>query len=168
LKALSTTGSNIKRKWRRRFSGAFEFARRDNGQSLIEFALSLPILLLVVTGIFTFGIAMSNYEMLTNATSVGGHQLAISRNQTADPCATAVSAVSSAAPYLKSSSLTYSFVIDGVAFPTTTSCSSAVTNLVAGTAAQVTVTYPCQFSVYGNKNMIPSCFLTARSVEIIQ
>jgi Flp pilus assembly protein TadG len=143
------------------------FVDAENGQSLVEFALCLPALLLIVTGIFAFGIAFNNYQMLTNATSVGAQQLAISRGQTTDPCATTVTAVTSAAPLLKSSSLKYSFVLNGVSYPTATTCPGAQTNLVAGTKAQLTVTYPCTLKVYG-KDIIPSCNLTAKTAELVQ
>ena len=82
-------------------TGASEsFSRQEDGSSLIEFALCLPPLMLLMTGIFAFGIAMGNYVMLTNACSAGAMQLAISRGQLAqpnyDPCALAVSAAHSA------------------------------------------------------------------------
>ena len=52
---------------------------------MVEMALALPILLLVVTGILTFGLAFNNYLLLTEATSVGARTLAISRGATTDP-----------------------------------------------------------------------------------
>ena len=59
----------------------------QRGQSLLEFALALPILLLIVTGIATFGIALNTYLTLTNAVAQGGQFLSVSRGQTLDPCA---------------------------------------------------------------------------------
>ena len=59
--------------------------RNDRGQSLVEFAVCLPVLLLILTGIFTFGIALNNYLMMTNAVSIGARYLAISRGQTSYP-----------------------------------------------------------------------------------
>ena len=67
---------------------------------MVEMALVLPVLLLVLTGILTFGLAFNNYVILTEATSVGARALAISRGATTDPCATASSAVIAAAPLL--------------------------------------------------------------------
>lgn len=159
--------------WKGQLHAGVSGLRKDEqAQSILEFALTLPILLLVVTGITTFGVAITNYVQLTEAVSVGGRALAISRNEVLDPCATAASAVQGAAPSLKSSSLTYSFVLDGAAFSGST-CSSANVNsgaagdLVQGQAATITVTYPCVLKVYG-ANYAPSCVLTAKTTELVQ
>ena len=53
----------------------------QEGQAMVEMALVLPVLLLVVTGILTFGLAFNNYLLLTEATSVGARTLAISRGR---------------------------------------------------------------------------------------
>jgi Flp pilus assembly protein TadG len=144
----------------------------EEGSSLIEFAVCLPVLLLIMTGTFQFGLALNNYLMLTNATCVGAQQLAISRGQTLDPCATAVSAVTSAAPLLKSANLSFTFILNGTTY-TGTSCNSTSTttgaagNMVQGKTAQVTVTYPCSLVVY-NANIVPVCSLKAQLAELIQ
>ena len=153
--------------------------RSEEGGALVEMALVLPILMLVLTGIFSFGIAMANYMQLTEAVSVGGRALAVSRNQYLDPCAAAVSAIESAAPSLNPARLTFTFVLNGGSPITGTSCSSSDYNsgaagaiTTAGNAhppgsAQVTVTYPCNLAVYG-RNLVPSCNLTAQTTELVQ
>jgi len=138
----------------------------DNGQSIVEFALCLPPLLIVVTGITTFGIAMNNYIMLTNATDIGARQLALQRGQGSDPCNVAYSAIVAASPLLKSASLTFNYTINGTAYSGST-CTTATTNLVQGAAAQVTVTYPCSLKIYG-KTIVSSCTLKAQTSEYIQ
>lgn len=143
----------------------------EDGQSLIEFALCLPALLMVVTGITTFGIAMNNYLMLTNATNTGARQLAISRSQTLDPCATVVAAVTAGAPFLKSANLTFSFVLNGTSYSGTSCSSSSYTTgaagqLTQGATAQVTVTYPCSLSIY--KMNLGTCLLKAQTSEYVQ
>ncbi len=143
-----------------------------HGQSIVEFALTLPILLLVVTGITTFGIAITNYVQLTESVNVGGRALAISRNEVVDPCATAAAAVQGAAPSLKPASLTYSFVLNGTSFNGNTCNSSSVStgaagDLVQGQSATITVTYPCALKVYG-VNYAPNCILTAKTTELVQ
>jgi Flp pilus assembly protein TadG len=147
-------------------------ARNEEGQAMIEMALALPVLLLVLTGILTFGLAFNNYVLLTEATSIGARTLAISRGATTDPCATASSAVIAAAPLLTPASLSFSFVLNGASY-TGTSCSSgssttgAAANLVQGANAVVTVTYPCSLAVYG-ANYAPHCSLQAQMTELIQ
>jgi len=146
-------------------------AREDGGQSLVEFALTLPILLLILTGITTFGLAMNNYLILTEATSVGARQVAISRSQTLDPCATVSAAVYLSAPSLKQSSLGFSYVFNGASY-TGTSCSSTSTstgaagNLKQGQAATVTVTYPCSLIAY--KYNFGTCNMQAQTTEVVQ
>lgn len=45
--------------------------RRDSGQSLLEFAIVLPILLALLVGIFEFGVAWNRKQVLTNAAREG-------------------------------------------------------------------------------------------------
>ena len=44
---------------------------RQRGQAVIELALCLPLLLLVVLGIFDFGFMFQRYEVVTNAAREG-------------------------------------------------------------------------------------------------
>jgi len=152
--------------------------RGEDGSTLIEFALCLPPLMVLMTGMFAFGIAISNYVQLTNATSAAAMQLSISRGQLAspnyDPCATAVAVVQAAAPMLASANLHYAFVLNGTNYASnTTSCTStsettgAAANLVSGQSITVTVTYPCSLAIY-RANNFPSCLLTAKSSELVQ
>ena len=137
----------------------------DGGSAAVEIAVCLPVLLLVVTGILTFGLALSNYMTLTNATSIGARALAISRGQSTDPCLTTANAVYAAAPTLTKATLSFTFVFNGTSYPGAT-CSNA-SALVQGLPAQVTVTYPCSLAVYGT-NYAPTCLLTAKTTELVQ
>ena len=144
----------------------------DKAQSLVEFSLVLPVLLLVVTGIFAFGVAYNNWLVLTDATSVGGRQIAIRRGNTLDPCSDAATAIQGAAPGLNVSNLTYAFVINGASYNGSSCNSSSTTtgaagNLIQGGNVLVTVTYPCTIAVYG-KNVIPGCMLQASVKELVQ
>lgn len=59
---------------------------------MVEFALVLPILLVLMLGIVQFGVAFNNYVTLTDAVRAGARKAAVSRN-TSDPagaCRTAV------------------------------------------------------------------------------
>jgi Flp pilus assembly protein TadG len=144
----------------------------EQGQAMVETALVLPVLLLVVTGILTFGLAFNSYVILTDATNIGGRALAISRGATTDPCATASSAVIAAAPLLTPANLSFSFVLNGTTY-NGTSCSSgstttgAAANLVQGSNAIVTVTYPCSLAVYA-ASYASNCLLQAQITELVQ
>ncbi|HXF50071.1 MAG TPA: TadE family protein [Dehalococcoidia bacterium] len=50
---------------------------REGGQSLVEFALVLPVLLIVVFGIIDFAMGMRSYVALANATREGARYAAI-------------------------------------------------------------------------------------------
>jgi Flp pilus assembly protein TadG len=144
----------------------------NEGGALVEFAVVLPILLLTLMGIFTFGIAMNNYSELTESVNNGARVLAINRGQTTDPCALTVAAIYAAAPTLAQTKFVFTFVLDGTTY-TGTSCSSSSTTtgaaayLVQGKSAEVTATYPCNLTVYG-VNYAPGCTLRAQTTEIVQ
>lgn len=147
--------------------------REDAGQSMIEFALCLPLLMLVVTGILTFGLALNNYISLTEATSVGARQLAILRGQPGDPCSITAATIAAAAPLMKNTGSTtglgYTFQVYTTATTsqtyTSTTCSTAP--LTQGQPVTVTMTYPCVLKVF-NANYVPSCTLKARTTEVVQ
>jgi Flp pilus assembly protein TadG len=144
--------------------------QRNEGGALIEMALVLPILLTILTGIFSISIVLSNYMVLTNGVAIGARLAAISRAQTTDPCSAAVTAAeATTSPFLKSSNLTFSFNINGSPYPSVTSCTAGAAALNAGQGQPLTVTatYPCSVAIYG-ANLIPSCTLTAQTTEIIQ
>lgn len=146
-------------------------ARGGKGQAMLEFAIVAPVLLTVLLAISVLGIAFNNYLTLTHATSTAAQLLSISRGQTSDPCATTSAAVEQAAPYLKTSNLTFSIAL-GSGSPITygtpytgTSCTSA--SLVEGQTAKVTTTYPCSLLIYGH-NYAPGCTLAAQTAVFIQ
>ena len=56
----------------------------EDGAQLIEFALVLPMLLLVVLGIAEFGFIFQRYEVLTNAAREGARIAVLPGYSTAD------------------------------------------------------------------------------------
>jgi Flp pilus assembly protein TadG len=59
--------------------------RRDNihsedGQTMVEVALILPVLCLLLFGVIQFGILFNNYITLTDAVRAGARKAAVSRN----------------------------------------------------------------------------------------
>ncbi|SEG37840.1 TadE-like protein [Bryocella elongata] len=144
----------------------------EQGQSLVEAALVFPVLLVIMTGILSFGLAFNNYLILTNAVGAGGRALAIARGNTTDPCSTASTAVAASAVLLKSSNISYTWSFNGNPY-SGTSCSSSSTstgaagNLVQGQNAQITITYPCSLAIF-RINLAPSCQLTASTTELVQ
>lgn len=58
-------------------SRLYKFKNNENGQTLVEFALILPILLLLVMGIIQFGIIFSAQIGITNAAREGARVAAV-------------------------------------------------------------------------------------------
>jgi Flp pilus assembly protein TadG len=56
----------------------------ERGQTMTEFALILPILLVLLLGIVQFGIIFNNYVTMTDAVRAGARKAAVSRNES-DP-----------------------------------------------------------------------------------
>ena len=145
----------------------------DQGSALVEFAMLLPMLLLLTTGIMVFGVAMNNYLQLTNAVSIGARTLAVSAQMVLDPCATASTAITNAAPNLPPSNFTFTYTLNGTTYTGTSCSSSTVTtgaagNLASGTTVTVTATYPLNLSVFGKVFSQSNAVLSATSTELVQ
>jgi len=54
----------------------------EKGASAVEFALLLPVLVMIVFGIFEFGIAYNNYIALTHAAREGARLAAVGKDST--------------------------------------------------------------------------------------
>ncbi len=65
--------------------------RSDSGQTIVEFAIVLPILVLLLFGISQFGVAFHNYLAITDAARVGARAAAVKRTTT--PCTFARTAI---------------------------------------------------------------------------
>lgn len=151
-------------------------SRRERGQALIEFALVLPVLMLLVLGIIKGGALYNNYLQLTDAVRIGDRQLAIERGQTS-PCGDAaneaISAVGSLTPSSISISMTENPEATGdparatytTAGPPTGTGACPFT-LVSGSAATVTATYPCDLGLLGI-NFTP-CTLSASATQRVE
>ena len=65
--------------------------RRDDGQAFVEFAIVLPLLVMLVLGICQFGLAFHNYLSITDAARVGARAAAV--NRTTGACSAARTAI---------------------------------------------------------------------------
>lgn len=119
--------------------------------------------MLIGLGMLKFGLAMSQYVMLNNAASSGATALALARGTTS-PYSTTTTAITNAAPSLRSGSITTTVRINGTACTTNSGCAALLT---AGATAQVTTTYPCDLSVMG-VNYKAGCTLSAQSAQMVQ
>ena len=67
-----------------------DFRRRDSGQALVELALALPLLLLILVGIFEFARAYSIKQSLVNAAREGARTAVLPDISTEDTVKTVV------------------------------------------------------------------------------
>ena len=148
----------------------------EGGQSTAEFALIVPVLLLVVFGIIKFGALYNNYIQLTNAADAGARLFSIERGQ-ATPCSDVQSQVDSTAATLASSNITLSLSSVTQNAPTTTSnwstsptgqtCPWTTSDgLVSGNTATVSASYPWDLSFLGLK--IVSSTMSVSATEQVE
>jgi Flp pilus assembly protein TadG len=180
---VSQDGAVVKASHRARVAGFVQRARLrtgdERGQALLEMAIMLPILLLLVTGIATFGLAYSNYLSLTDAVYIAGQQLAVSRAQTTNPCSLVGTTIQAALPAgMVPGNVTITLILNGVQYgayagTAASTCSSssnttgAAGNLVQGQNAEIIASYPCNLSVYGH-NIAPTCNIGTQITELVQ
>ena len=124
--------------------------RSDRGQTMVEFALVLPVLCIVLFGVIQFGLLYNNYITLTDATRVGARKAAVSRTLPG-PAALAEAATRSAADGLKQADLVVT-----------------VTAAAWSPGADVTVeaTYPYDVNVLGV--VVKAGLLHSKTVERVE
>jgi Flp pilus assembly protein TadG len=135
-------------------------ARDSEGGSLVETAVTVPIMIFLVTGMMAMGIALNAYLSLTNAVQAAAMQVAISAGQSGiDPCNLGATTAAAAAPVLNASSIKYTFYFGGTSgtkagpFTGTTAstCTSDLSLLTAGSNVTVEASYPVSLAIMGWK-----------------
>ena len=110
----------------------------ERGVELIEFAFSLPVLLLILAGILDFGFLFQRYEIVTNAAREGARLKALPVTSTTPDIQARVAA------YLTNAGLDPSLAttaVNAVAIPINPN------GTVTASGNQVVVQYPYQFRV---------------------
>lgn len=165
-------------------------ARDRAGAALVEFAFTLPVLLIMLLGVLQFGIFYYDYVALTDATAAGVRQFSISRLD-ATPYSDTVRAITNASCnasgtscILNSANLTIT-TSTCTATPCTSSasswtpcstdsvCQSALNNAYNSSPPQpiqVTVSYSCTTTLMpvGWVNLGGICPLTMTLVQRVQ
>jgi hypothetical protein len=134
----------------------------EEGNALVETAIVLPLICLLMTGIFSFSVVLYQKLELAHGVASGARFLSTDRGD-ADPCSAAAQKVYASAPTLTPSSISMTFVLNGTSSGKT--C-NGTTNLISGKNAQILATYPCSISVYGMS--FGSCTLTEDITEVVQ
>jgi Flp pilus assembly protein TadG len=108
--------------------------KNERGQTMAEFALVLPILVVLVLAIAQFGVAFNNYVTLTDAARAAAREGAVSRDSS-NPQGDCQSAGYAAGPNLNNPGT--DFVVN---------CSSSWSS---GSDVTVTASYPYSISLLG-------------------
>jgi Flp pilus assembly protein TadG len=136
----------------------FEVVRDCSGAAFLEFALVLPVLLLVVFGITQLGLIFYHYTLVTNAAAAGTRTLSISAH---DPnaCTDTLNMIINASGGLGGTSpvssgscpttiggLTIALEVNNTQCTSNSLCSTALQNVEGDSPpapASVTVQFPC-------------------------
>lgn len=108
---------------------------REDAQAMVEFAMVLPVILLLLFGALQFGIAFWKFQQVSHAASQGARVAAVSRTA-ASPSGRVVDAVKAASPNLKDPAMSASNV-------------TIIGSFTAGEPITVRVSYPLQLTVLG-------------------
>jgi Flp pilus assembly protein TadG len=125
--------------------------RNERGQTLVEFALVLPILSLLLLGVIQFGIVFNNYITLTDAVRAGARKGAVGRNLQ-DPQGAVEQAVRNAATDLKPADLQI----------------TVNSSFTQGSDVTVTATYPYEVKLLGFGVTITSGRLSSSTTERVE
>ena len=106
--------------------------RSQKGQSVTEFALALPILILLLFAVIQFGIVFNNYVTLTDATRAGARKGAVGR-EILNPSSAVTTAVRKSAANLNQGKLNV----------------TVSSTWQAGSDVTVTATYPYSIKLLG-------------------
>jgi Flp pilus assembly protein TadG len=123
--------------------------RSERGQSMTEFALVLPVLVLILFSIIQFGIAFNNYITLTDAVRAGARKAAVARHLS-DPEGATVTSLRAAAKGLKPADL----LID------------VESSWEAGEEVRVSASYPYSIKIVGF--IVKSGRMSSETVERVE
>jgi Flp pilus assembly protein TadG len=132
----------------KQMSKRFNF-KNQQGQSMTEFALVLPILVVLLFGVIQFGIVFNNYITVTDAVRAGARKGAVGRH-IQNPDAAVVQSVRDAATDLRQSDLNV----------------TVVSSWQAGETVTVTGSYPYSISLLGL--VVKSGRLTSTTKERVE
>jgi Flp pilus assembly protein TadG len=132
----------------KQMSKRFNF-KNQQGQSMTEFALVLPILVVLLFGVIQFGIVFNNYITVTDAVRAGARKGAVGRH-IQNPDAAVVQSVRDAATDLRQSDLNV----------------TVASSWQAGETVTVTGSYPYSISLLGL--VVKSGRLTSTTKERVE
>ena len=127
------------------------FGAREEGQQLVEMAVAAPLLLIIITGMASFGMAIYSQQQLGLAAAQAVQSVSIDITGITDPCKTIQSDVSKSLVGWSASSISYSLTIytsstasvsSGTLTGTAFTCSTMNADLTKFQPIVLTVSYP--------------------------
>jgi Flp pilus assembly protein TadG len=111
-------------------------ARGEEGNSLVEMAFVLPLLIMILMGSASFSLAFYSLQQLQEATATAVRVVGALQGQTEDPCAAVQTMVQSALPGWTTAKLSYAMII--------TNASGTAYNYPASGMTSGAGSYSCQ------------------------
>ena len=121
----------------------------EEGSTLMEFAVTLPVFITIITGTTSFAVGVYNLQQLSNATTNAVQAAAAGQGIASDPCSAAQTQVTAYLPNWTASSFSYSMSIvdsNGTSHTynstgTTFSCTAGASTMAQNEPIVLTVTY---------------------------
>lgn len=123
---------------------------KEDGSQLVEMAVVAPLLLIILTGMASFGMALYSQQQLGLAAANAVQAVATGTSLITDPCATVESDVTKSLPQFTAANITYTLVIYTKSTSSVTatgtgtgfSCTADATDLTTFQPVILTVSYP--------------------------
>jgi Flp pilus assembly protein TadG len=156
----------------------------SEGQSTLETAFMLPILMTLLMSLFYVSWSFNNKIMLTQAVGAGASYLqATAQNtetQVPDPCLLTTEVILAKEPNLAPASLNLKYNLNGAIYSVNgaasgAQCAGGSSNFALGGTVQISATYPCSMApLSGLANLITSgsvfsgtCVIQEQQTELI-
>jgi Flp pilus assembly protein TadG len=154
--------------------------KREEGNALVELAFVAPILMIMLTGLASFAMALYSYQQLGYAVSAAAQQVGAEQGLITDPCATLESDITTALPGWTVNKFTFTTTITNASGPntfgplagTSFTCTSGASDMTLNEPMSVTVSYQYNwFSILTwrpNNTFTPSGNLTVSESVLVE
>jgi Flp pilus assembly protein TadG len=114
---------------------------KTEGDLLVEFAMMLPVLIMIVTGVGSFSMAFLSLQELSNATTSAVQYVAADQGMSGDPCATAAAQMTAALPSWTAGNFSYRLAITNSSgttyYPSQTGWTSGTFSCASGATQEI-------------------------------
>ena len=143
----------------------WRFVQDRRGAVAAEFAMILPVLMLLFFGILRFGVALNANLTLTDGVRAAARQFAISR-ASATVFTDTMARFRSSTPTLVPGNVTVALSVNGTSCSSDATCKQALAT-AAGLPATMVAAYPCDLSFLGF-DFAPGCTLSSQTTQRVE